>query len=232
MPRRKRTRGYPVAILIGLEKKKSSFWNIYSKSIRTNGTIDCDINNYNYFEKIIDKLRPKIKQGIKSIIIASTVKKNYDRFYEHINKHQKWLIEGYELNKVTFTYLEGLAENIIAVTKLIEKSRLKTSKEACSNDNQSVMKELEKRLSTSNGIDNLLFNLEDIEKAVYTNNPNTRPEYILLTTEFQKKHRKRTQRLLQISQNKTIKTLIVEKKSPIGSRLSQFGGLICMIHLP
>ena len=99
VPRCKKTRGYSVAILIGLEKHKASFWNIYSKSIRPNGVLGYDKDNYNYFESIIDKIRPKIKQGIKTIIIASKEKKNYDRFYEHINKHQKWLVEGYELIK-------------------------------------------------------------------------------------------------------------------------------------
>jgi stalled ribosome rescue protein Dom34 len=229
--RRKKPRGYPVAILIGLEKHKVNFWNIYSKSIRPDIEIEYEKDNYNYFESIIDNIRPKVKKGIKIIIIVSTEKKNYDLLYEHINRHQKWLIGGYELNRVTLDYLEGSAENIFEVNELIEKSILqKTIKKVYSQENQSVMKELDKRLGTSKGIDNFLFTLEEVENAVYRDNSEMRPEYILLTTDFQRRNRKRTQRLLQISQNKTIKTMVVENKSAMGSRLSQFGGLICMVH--
>jgi hypothetical protein len=87
--RRKKPRGYPVAILIGLEKHKVNFWNIYSKSIRPDIEIEYEKDNYNYFESIIDNIRPKVKKGIKIIIIVSTEKKNYDLLYEHINRHQK-----------------------------------------------------------------------------------------------------------------------------------------------
>lgn len=231
MSRRKGPRGYAVAVLIGLEKHKASIWNVYSKSIRSNRVIEYDKDDYNYFETIINQIRQKIKQGIKTIIIASEERKNYDRFFKHVNKHQKWLLGGYELNKITLEYIEGSAENIYAVNQLIDKSELKKIvNKANYQENKSVMKEFEKRLGSSNGIDTLLFALEKVENVIYENNHKLRPEYIILTTEFHRKNRRRTQRLLQISKNKGIKTMIIEKKSALGTRLSQFGGLLCMTN--
>ena len=90
------------------------------------------------------------------------------------------------------------------------------------------MRVLEKRFSTAEGIDSLLFTLLEVEEAVYGDDPGL--EYILITTEFQRKHRRRTQQLLQIAQNKDIKTMIIETNTPIGARLTQFSGLISIIN--
>jgi len=88
------------------------------------------------------------------------------------------------------------------------------------------MSVLEKRLGTPEGIDTLKFTLTEVEDEVYGDHGSA--EYILLTTDFQYNHRRRTQRLLQIAQNKGIKSMIVEAETSMGTRLSQFGGLICM----
>ncbi|RLI03459.1 hypothetical protein DRO31_01775, partial [Candidatus Bathyarchaeota archaeon] len=101
MSRSRRRRGYPVAVLIGLEKDKASLWNIYSRSIKPDISIKQEKNQYNYFEAIINQLRPNVKQGVKTVLVASPDVKNYEEFYQHIEKHQRWLIAGYELNRVT-----------------------------------------------------------------------------------------------------------------------------------
>ncbi len=230
MPRRRIVRGYHIAVLIGLDKKRATFWNIYSESIKPDTIIKLESTPYNFYEAIINQLRPSIKQGVKTIIIASTNEKNYDSFYSHIDKHQRWLIGGYELNQVTLEYIKGAANDLDTVLELIEESSLqRTIKEASKEDVNRVMRVLEKRLSTPKGIDTLLFTLNEIEEALEDEESN--PEYVLLTNEFQRGHRRRTQRLLQIAQNKRVKSLIVDAGSPMGLRLTQFGGLICMMRL-
>ncbi len=224
---RSRRRGYPVAVLIGLENKKAIIWNIYSRSIKPDTTIPRENNQYNYYEAIIDNLRPKAKQGVKTVVVASPEVKQYDEFYLHIEKHQRWLIAGYELNRVTLTYIEGSATDIDAVMLLVEESGLKrTIDQASREDIKRVMNVLEKRLGTPEGIDTLRFTLSEVEDEVYE--PTGSAEYVLLTTDFQYNHRHRTQRLLQIAQNNGIKAMIVEAETSMGARLTQFGGLICM----
>lgn len=227
MSRRRRRRGYPVAVLIGLEKDKASLWNIYSRSIKPDTSIKRENNQYNYYESIIDRLRPNVKQGVKTVLIASPDAKNYDEFYQHIEKHQRWLIAGYELNRVTIEYVEGSATDIDAVIELIEESGLqRTIQKASREDVKRVMSVLERRLGTPEGIDTLKFTLNEVEDEVYGDRGSA--EYVLLTTDFQYNHRRRTQRLLQIAQNKGIKSMIVEADTSMGKRLTQFGGLICM----
>lgn len=231
MLRRRGVRGYPIAVLVGLNENRASVWDVYSQSIKPDKVIEKESNYYNFHEAIINQLRPKVKQGVKTIFLASTEEKNYKKLYEHIEKHQRWLIVGYELNRATIRYLEGSAMDIDSVVELIEDSDLqRTIKQASQEDVERVMEALEKRLGTAKGIDNLLFTLSEIEEAVYSNE--SRLEYILVTTEFQRKHRRRTQRLLQIAQNKNIKTMTIETKTPIGARLTQFGGLISITNQP
>lgn len=227
MPRRRR-RGYPVAVLIGLERNRATLWNIYSESIKPDTRISMETNPYNFYEAIIDRLRPNIKQGVKTILIAAPDEKNYEAFKEHIQRHQRWLIAGYELNRITLEYVEGSATHLETVVELIEAAGLRKKIQQASNtDIKRVMSVLEKRLGTPDGIDTLLFTLDEVEEAVYRGQ--VQPEYILITAEFQRSHGKRTQRLLQIAQNNGIKSMIVDNNSKMGSRLSQFGGLIAIM---
>ena len=230
MSRRRRPRGHHIAVLIGLENKKAAFWNIYSLSIKSDILIKLESTPYNFYEAVIDRLRPVIKQGVKTILIASPNEKDYESFYAHIDKPQRWLIGGYELNRVTLEYVKGSAKDLDTVLELVEETSLRrTIREASQADVNRVMRVLEKRLSTPKGIDTLLFTLDEVEKAVEEEEPNA--EYVLLTNVFQRGQRRRTQRILQLAQNKRIKSMIVDARSPMGMRLTQFGGLIGMMRV-
>jgi stalled ribosome rescue protein Dom34 len=223
VPRRKR-RGYPIAILIGLEKNVGTIWNIFSESIKLDNRISKETNNYNFFETIVDRLRPNVKKGIKTVLITSTDKKNFQEFLDHIKKHQKWLVSGYDLNQITIEYIEGSARDFDDVQILIEKSALKkTVKKASQAENNRVLKALEKRLGTPEGINSLIFSLKEVENGLYNDKS---IEIILMTTKFKDNHKRRTQRILQIAQNKGIKSMIIENNTPMEKRLTQFGGLI------
>ena len=227
MPRHRRIRGYPLAVLIGLEERQAYFWNIYSQSIKPDTVLKLENTEYNFYEAIINQIRLNVKHGVKTILVASQNEKDYQRFLIHVKKHQRWLISGYELNQITLKYIERSAETFEEVVNLVEEAELKKIiMYAFSEDLRRIFSVLEKRLGTPEGIDTLLFSLNEVEKELYSDD--VQLEYIIMTVNFQNNHIRRCQRLLQIAQNKEVKTIIVEDDTPIGRRLTQFGRLICM----
>jgi stalled ribosome rescue protein Dom34 len=228
MPRRSRRRGFPIAVLVGLEIGHAYIWNIYSEAVRPGERIQGDIG-YNFYEEIIDALRPSFKQGIKSILIGTPDEKDYNRFINHIKKHQGWLLGGWRLNTVTFNRIPERATNREEVRALVRSNDFKKKlAETTSGDTRQVMEELEKRMNDINGINTLLFTLNEVEDALYRKERT--PEYILATERFLSQHGRRTQRLFQIAANKNMKTSIIGANTPAEERLAQLGGLVCMLR--
>ena len=226
MSRRGRRRGYPVAVLIGLEGLKAHFWNVFSQSVRK-GQVITGENEYSFYESIVDHLRPGFKQGLKTILVATPNEKEYKRFMEHIRKHQGWMLKGYSLNIVTFEYLAEEATELLAVQELVRKGDFRSKlAEVSSGDISQVMNHLEKLLNDPKGIETLLFTLREVENAVYGDTP---VEYILITEAMNRRFGRRTNRLLQIAQNKKIQTRIIARGNPAESRIVQLGGLVCIL---
>ena len=218
-----------MAVLVGLENKRAMFWNVFSNAIKQGPVKAWTDNEYNFFEGIVDELRPSIKQGVKTVLLTSEDKKKYDGFMEHIQKHQGWMLKGYALNRVSFQFLEGSARDSDSVTELVSASGFKdTIREAGEGDMKLVIGVLEKRLSSRNGIETLRFSLEEVEDAVYNKVP---VEYVLVSQRFQEQHRRRVQRLFQVAENKGVKTSVLPDNSPHIGRVSQFGGLVCLLRI-
>jgi len=229
VPRKRRRRGYPVAVLVGLENKRSIFWNVFSNSVKAGVVKTWVDNEYNFFESMVDELRPSIKQGIKTVLLASDDKKKYDGFIGHIEKHQGWMLKGYELNRVSFQFVEGSARDVDAVMELVSASGFNDKiREAGEGDMKLVMSVLEKRLSSKDGIETLMFSLDEAEDAVYSGRA---VEYIIASQRFQERHRRRMQRLFQVTENKGVKTRVLPPNSPYMGRVAQFGGLICLLRI-
>jgi stalled ribosome rescue protein Dom34 len=80
----------------------------------------------------------------------------------------------------------------------------------------------------------VLYSLEEIETIILNTSKTTKtkPEHLILTNKhLQTTHKKnRLQRLIQIAQNKKIKTRIVNAETPAGKRLAQLGGIILIAH--
>ena len=225
MPRRRR-RGYPQAILIGLEENKATTWNIYSESIRLGRKIE-GIRGYSFYESLIDALRPALKEGIKSILIATTDDKEYEGFMNHVKRHQRWLLNGWSLNTVTFEHIKSPAMNITQVRELVSRPGFnKRINDTFSEGIQQVMNLLDKKLNDPKGIETLYFSLKEVEQVI--DDEKLVVEYILLTEHFRDKHRRRSQRLLQLAKNRNIKTRIIQDKTAAGTRITQLGGLVCM----
>ncbi len=231
-------RGYPVAVLAGIEQNTAAIWIIYSqvakpdKTIRLEGTRSDAKALYSFHEAIINALRPTLKEGVNSIIIAAPQKTSYSQdFMTHVKGHHAWLFSG--ANKATFKLLVGSAVTHAQVSSLTSSGEFKQSVSDSTLEETENLRELvEKRLIQPERL--VLFSLEEAEDAIYS--PETpvgkpKPEYLLLTDKYLagEKRRGRLNRLMQIAQNKKIKTRIVNADSPAGARLNQLGGLVCLL---
>jgi len=216
-----------VAILVGLEGRQASTWNVYSESVKPGERIRGD-DEYNFYELIVDVLRPGIKEGVKAILVAAPDEKDYQNFMSHVGRHQGWLLKGWRLSTVTFGHIPEPAMSADQVRDLVKSRGFKGKlSEVTQGDLRQVMGVLEKRLNDPGGIETLLFTLEEVEDAVYGNEKS--PEYVLVTEVFRSRNRRRIDRLLQMAANKNIKTRIVKPDTLVGARLAQFGGLVCML---
>ena len=93
-PKKGYRRGYPVAILIGLERDCAALWSVFSKvvkplaNVELKGTRSDQKALYNFHESVINAMKPTVKEGVKSVILASQARTSHARdFRDHTNKH-------------------------------------------------------------------------------------------------------------------------------------------------
>ena len=109
-------RGYPVAMLIGIEADHAALWQIFSQVAKPQQTISINGERkdqktlYNFHETIINALRPILKEGVRSVVVASPPRTSYAlEFLYHIKAHHAWLTQG--TNKATFSQIVGSASS-------------------------------------------------------------------------------------------------------------------------
>ncbi len=232
-------RGYPVAILAGIEQTQAVLWKIFSHVAKQEATINLNGSRadskalYTFHEAIVNALRPTLKEGVRSIIIASPQKTNYNQeFLSHLRGHHAWLFSG--TNKATINEITGSAATPTQVANLTSTQTFKELiTQTTTQETENLRELLEKRLNTADQL--VLFSLEEAENAIFSQPPPGKPtpEYLLLTDNYLagSRRRNRVHRLMQIAQNKQIKTRIVNEESPAGVRLNQLGGLVCLLKV-
>lgn len=214
---------------MGLDGDKATTWHVFSESVRPGDRIQGD-DKFRLYESIVDLLRPSLKQGTKSVLVATDDEREYRMFLGHIEKHQSWLLKGWGLNTASFEHVSEPAMDIEQVRRLVKAHGFREKlSEVTRGDIGQVMGVLEKRLNDPEGIETVLFSLNEVEDAVYGSGGS--PEYILVTELFRSRRRRRTDRLLQVAANKRVRTRIIETDTPAGARLAQFGGLVCMLRV-
>ncbi len=231
-------RGYPVALLVGIEKDHAVVWQIFShvaknqQTIRLNASRNDEKALYSFHESIVNALRPTLKEGIRSIIVASPPKTNYaTEFQNHIKYHHSWLNSG--INKATFSSIEGSASTPSKVAELSKRIMFKKSiGETTSEETESLVEILNQRLNDQENL--VFFSLQEAENLIIAQrlNAKTMPDYLLLTNSYlQNSHQKnRIQRLLQIAKNKQVKTRVINSETAAGKRLMQLGGIVCLVR--
>ena len=234
-------RGYPVAILAGLENDRAVLWKVFSnvvkpeKTLRLDGTRNDPKAVYNFHESIVNALRPTLKEGVRSIILASPSRTDYaQRFIDHTHGHHAWLVQG--PNKAIFSEATGSAgtqSEVAAVARTPMFRRLIS--ETTSKETENLIDMLEKRLNTSNQNTVVLYSLKETEDLILSPQKpgKPKPEYLMLTDKYlSESHEKnRIQRLMQIATNRNIRTRIVDAESKAGLRLTQLGGMTCFAQL-
>lgn len=229
-------RGYPVAILVGLENDHASLWQIFSQVAKLQQTIPLNSGRgdakavYNFHEAIINALRPTLSEGVRSVIIAAPARTSYaQEFQSHIKSHHAWLLQGQ--NKATFSTIAGAASTTADVSALTKTGALKQLiAETTAQETDNLLEILEKRLSGSGNL--VFFSLEEAEDLILQPQPagKPNPDYLLLTASYLSGSRRknRVQRLMQIAKNKGVKTRVIDAESAAGKRLTQLGGLVCL----
>jgi stalled ribosome rescue protein Dom34 len=237
-PRKKYTRGYAVAVLIGLESNYAYLWQVFSKVAKPTEVIRLDGSRsdskvlYNFHQSIVNSLRPTLKEGIRSLILASPPRTNYAQdFIAHIRRHHAWLSQGE--NKIAIAEITGFAATPTQVAQLVNSSVFRELiSEATSEEAENLLALLEKRLNMSDREGEVLFSLKEAEGLIlYSSKTSTRKaEYLLLTDAYLacSRHKNRLNRLLQIAANLGVKTRVVNAESPAGARLTQLGGFVCL----
>jgi len=234
-------RGYPVATLIGLEEDKATLWKVFSKvakpenTININGTRNNSKALYNFHESVINVLRPTLKEGVRTVIIASPARSNHaQEFIDHVHEHHTWLTKV--PNKAAFSTITGSASTPSQVAALARTPTFKRLiSETTTEETENLIEILEKRLSASYKNNLVLFSLEEAENLILKRQKPGRPkpEYLLLTGRYlaETRAKNRVHRLMQIATNRKVKTRVINAESPAGQRLTQLGGLVCLAQI-
>ncbi|MBN1358075.1 hypothetical protein JW988_04825 [Candidatus Bathyarchaeota archaeon] len=240
-PKKRYKRGYAVAILAGIEEDTAALWKVFSNvakpetTLHINGTRNNPRDLYHFHEAIINALRPTLKEGVRSIILASPARTNYHQeLINHVHEHHKWLTRG--PNKAAFSNITGSATTPSQVAALTRTPAFhQIISETTEEETENLIEILEKRINTTDNNNLVLFSLEEAEKLILKRQKPSepKPEYLMLTNKYLAENRQKTrlQRLMQIAANKKVKTRIINAESPAGKRLTQLGGLICLAQL-
>jgi len=235
MSRKSYRRGYPVAVLVGIESDHAVLWQVFSHVAKQKQEIPLGGSRseakalYNFHEAIVNAMRSTLKEGVRSIIVASPSKTSYaQEFVNHIKAHHSWLNQG--ANKAAISTITGSASSSQQVAALTKTATFKDLiSETTAKETENLLEILEKRLNAS---DMVFFSLQEAENFIF--NPQgegkPKPEYLMLTDEYLSKSRQkyRVQRLMQVAANKGVKARVISAKSTAGSRLTQLGGIVCL----
>ncbi len=232
-------RGYPVAFLVGIEFDHAALWQIFSQVAKNQQTISLNGGRkdqkalYGFHEAIINALRPVLKEGVRSIIVASPPRTGYSQeFLTHIKAHHAWLLQG--TNKASFSQITGSASAPSEVAALTKTSNFKQLiQENAAEETENLLEILEKRLSKTDNL--VLFSLQEAENLIlYPQAPGKpQPEYLLLTDDYLagSRQKNRVNRLMQIAARNGVKTRVIDAESNAGARLTQLGGIVCLAKL-
>jgi stalled ribosome rescue protein Dom34 len=231
-------RGYPVAILIGLEENHAVLWKVFSKVVKPDKTINLSgarndpKATYNFHESIINASRPTLKEGVRSLILASPPRTDYaQKFTDHIRRHHAWLNQG--PNRAAISEMAGSAGTMSEVASLVRTPLFRRQiSETTIEETENLIQILEERLTTSNQHATTAYSLEEAENLIIRpqRQSQPKPDYLMLTDKYlaNSQAKNRLHRLIQIAANRNVKTRIVPAESPAGKRITQLGGLVCL----
>jgi stalled ribosome rescue protein Dom34 len=234
-------RGYAVAFLVGFEGDHAVLWQVFSHVVKLHLTLKLGGKRtdervlYNFHESVVEALKPMLKEGVKSIVVVAPMKTTYaEDFLDHVRKHHTYLVQSNNPNRATFAKMVGSADQPPKVAQLVKTKEFRMLiAETISEEADHTVNILEKYLYSIDSNCVVLFSLREIEEMVYDRerNDDSRMKCLLLTDKYlaEAEDKNRIHRLLQISQNRKVKTRIVKAETVAGKRISQFGGIVFFI---
>jgi stalled ribosome rescue protein Dom34 len=228
-------RGYPIAVLVGIDNDRAVLWQIFSQVAKRQQIVPLDGSRndaktmYSFHESIINELRPTFKEGVKSVVVASPAKTNYAiEFQNHISAHHSWLTQG--PSKAIFSAIVGSVTTPSQVAALSKTAAFKQIiSETTAEETENLLEILNKRLNSERYL--AFFSLEEAENRIITQQAEAKiPEFLLLTDNYLSSSRKKSRihRLLQIAKNRQVKTRVISAESTAGKRIAQLGGIVCL----
>jgi stalled ribosome rescue protein Dom34 len=192
----------------------------------------CDVKAvYNFHEALVNAVRPILKEGVRSLILASPPRTSYaQEFIEHIRRHHAWLSQG--TNRVAIAEMTGSAvtrSDVAALTKNPVFSKL--VQDATAEETENLLDLLESRINDNSGSYAVLFSLDEAENLILQNHKSELvPEFLFLTSDYLSVSRQkgRLNRLMQVAANRKVRTRVVDGETVAGKRLSQLGGIVCL----
>ena len=234
-------RGYAVALLVGFEGDHVVLWQVFSHVVKLRLTLKLGGKRtdekalYNFHESVVDALRPMLKEGVRSILVTAPMKTTYAAdSLNHMRKHHGYLMQSKSPNRATFAMLIGSADQPQRVAELVKTKEFRELiAETTSGEVDHTVNILEKHLYSIDSTCVVLFSLREIEDMVFDRERSNdfRTGHLMLTDKYLAdcEDKNRIHRLLQISQNRKVKTRIVNAETPAGKRISQFGGIVFFI---
>ena len=173
--KRQYRRGYPVAILAGFENNYAVFWNVFSRVVKPSGKLELEGKRadekvlYNFHEAVVEKLKPVLKEGVRSVVVVSPVRTMYaQQFLEHVKKHHRYMIQSKNPNCANFAALVGSADNPITVAELVKTDEfINLLEKTTTEEAEQVVGSLEKHLYGTENNSTVLYSLNEIEDKVY-----------------------------------------------------------------
>jgi len=235
MARRRRgyRRGYPVAVLIGFDGNRAALWRVYSQVVKPHSTIKAPRGGkrelYNFHEAVVDSLRPILKEGVGSVVVAAPARTSYVKeFLDHVAKHQPWMTRG--TGSATFTGIVGSATTQEEVSALVRTGEVqKAVGTSAAGEADRIKGLLESRLAQHDASP-ILYSLYEIEGLIFDQRVKGRPEpeHLILTDRFLATHRRRAQRLMEASRSRGVRAYVVGVKTAAGQRVEQLGGMVLL----
>ena len=232
-------RGYPVAVLVGIEQDHAALWHIFSQVAKQQQTIPLGGERkdqkalYSFHETIVNALRPVLKEGVRSVVVASPPRTSYAQdFLSHIKAHHTWLLQG--TNKASISQITGSASAPSQVAALTKTSAFKQLiQENAAEETENLLEILEKRLNKTDNL--VLFSLQEAETLILNPQPpgKPQPEYLMITNDYVEgtRQKNRVNRLMMIAAKNGVKTRVIDSESKAGVRVTQLGGIVCLAKI-
>ncbi len=235
MARRRRgyRRGYPVAILIGFDGNRAALWRVYSQVVKPHSMIEAPRGGkkgqYNFHEAVVDAMRPILKEGVGSVVVAAPARTSYVKeFLDHVAKHQPWMTRG--TGSATFTGIVGSATTQEEVSALVRTGEVPRAIGTSAAGEADRIKGLLESQLAQDDASPILYSLYEIEELIFDQRVKGRPEpeHLILTDRFLAAHRRRAQRLMEASRSRGVRAYVVGVKTAAGQRVEQLGGMVLL----